>query len=37
MNNLSTSGAQAGKKWSDEFITTSSAGIEQLDVAKLEK
>lgn len=37
MDNLSSSGAQAGKKWSDEFITTSSAGIEQLDVAKLEK
>ena len=37
MDNLSTSGAQAGKKWSDEFITTSSAGIEQLDVTKLEK
>lgn len=37
MNNLSTSGAQAGKKWSDEFVTTTSAGIEQLDVSKLEK
>ena len=37
MDNLSTSGAQAGKKWSDEFIITSSAGIEQLDVTKLEK
>lgn len=37
MDNLSTSGAQAGKKWSDEFITTSSTGIEQLDVSKLEK
>lgn len=37
MDNLSTSGAQAGKKWSDEFITTSSAGIEQFDIAKLEK
>ena len=37
MDNLSTSGAQAGKKWSDEFIATSSAGIEQLDVTKLEK